>query len=116
MLDVVPGVLLGASSSYSAAVNINSAWMMRWWADCERGDWIEATRKKVLLDQMDRDASRRLPHLTAEPAWAKLYAQCGIAPSMSLAIRAPYAAASAEDAQAFRELLGTAYPELVWPS
>jgi len=110
---VVPGILLGAKGTYSAIVNISSTWMMKWWADCERGDWTSATRRKVVVDRMDRDAQLLLPHLTAEPSWAKLYARCGVAPQISLTVRAPYLGASETDAKAFRQLLEERYPELV---
>lgn len=110
---IVPGALLGARGTYSAIVNINSRWTADWWGACERGDWIEATRRKVLVDQMDADAQRLLPHLTAEPSWSKLYTRCGVAPQISLAVRAPYLAATEEDARVFRALLEERYPELV---
>ncbi|HEV8534602.1 MAG TPA: dihydrodipicolinate synthase family protein [Candidatus Limnocylindria bacterium] len=110
---IVPGLLLGAKGTYSAAVNISAVWMMEWWADCERGDWSAATSKKVLLDRMDREAVRRLPHLSAEPSWSKLYTRCGIFPTMPLAVRAPYLAATEDDARVFRGLLETEFAEMI---
>ena len=110
---IVPGLLLGAKGTYSAAVNISATWMMEWWADCERGDWTAATRKKVMLDRMDREAVRRLPHLSAEPAWSKLYTRCGILPTMTLAVKAPYLAATEEDASVFRALLESEFREMI---
>ncbi|MBM4420907.1 MAG: dihydrodipicolinate synthase family protein [Chloroflexi bacterium] len=113
---VVPGVLLGARGTYSAAVNISARWMMEWWRDCERGDWQAATRKKVMLDRMDREAVGLLSHLTAEPSWSKLYTRCGIYPKMPLRVRAPYLSATDEDAAAFTRLLETGYPEMIAPN
>jgi dihydrodipicolinate synthase/N-acetylneuraminate lyase len=111
--NIVPGVLYGAKGTYSAVANISSRWMVDWWTECERGDWPAATRRKLLLDRMDAEAVALLPHITAEPAWSKLYARSGIAPTIPLTVRAPYLAASEEDAVAFRGLLQRSYPELV---
>ena len=112
--QIVPGALFGARGFYSFLVNLNPRFTVELWRDCERGDWAEAARKRLLVEQFQRAWLRRVGPVTASPALAKLATRAGIAPEFPLRVREPYLAGTEEQVLALRELLREEYPELLY--
>ena len=114
--QIVPGGLFGAKGFYSFLVNLNPRFTRALWEDCERGDWVAAARRRLLVEAFFRDWRTRVPGLTASPSLAKLAARAGIGPEVPLRVRAPYRAATEDQVASLRDLLRTAYPELLYES
>ncbi len=110
--QIVPGALFGAKGFYSFLVNLNPRFTVELWRDCERGDWAEAARKRMLVDAFFREWLSDVGPVTASPALAKLAARVGIAPEMPLHVRPPYQAATEEHVTVLRRLLSERYDEL----
>lgn len=112
--QIVPGALFGAKGFYSFLVNLNPRFTVELWRDCERGDWVEAARKRMLVESFFRDWLSDVGPVTASPALAKLAARVGIAPEMPLHVRSPYRAATEAQVTALRRLLREGYGELCY--
>jgi dihydrodipicolinate synthase/N-acetylneuraminate lyase len=103
--QAMPGAMLGAKGIYSFTVNLNPTWTLGFWAACNRGDAAEAARRRVLEARLFEAWAPIMGDVDADQSYAKLAARCGIAPEMSLRVRAPYLAASEAQVHALRALL-----------
>jgi dihydrodipicolinate synthase/N-acetylneuraminate lyase len=112
--QIVPGAMFGAKGFYSFLVNLNPRFTAGLWRDCQRGDWAEAARKRVLVDTFFREWRATRPELTASPALAKIATRAGIFPEMPLGVRAPYLAGTEQHVDALRSLIRDRYPELAY--
>jgi dihydrodipicolinate synthase/N-acetylneuraminate lyase len=110
--QIVPGGLFGARGFYSFVANLNPRYAVELWRDCQRGDWVEAARKRTVIDAFFRDWRMTFGGVTASPAFAKIATKAGILPEMPLSVRAPYQSGTESHVRALRELLETKYRAL----
>lgn len=110
---MMPGALLGASGIYSAAANLNPRWAAEWWAAVTARQWDEVARRRTLLVRF-RDRWREILGDVAGPAVAKVFARCGVAPEISLAIQPPYRPATEAQSAAVGKVLKSDFPELCY--
>ncbi len=110
--QIVPGALFGARGFYSFLVNLNPAFTIGLWHACERGDWVEAARRRMLVEAFFRDWLGGLDAITSSPALAKIVTRAGMCPAMPLRVRAPYLSGTEAHVAALLRLLQERYPEL----
>jgi dihydrodipicolinate synthase/N-acetylneuraminate lyase len=110
--QAMPGAMLGAKGIYSFTVNLNPRWVVDFWAACARGDAAEAARRKALEAAFFDAWTPTLGDVTSSQAQAKIATRCGIAPEITLRVRAPYLAGSESHVQALRTLLDGPFEEL----
>ncbi|GIW04703.1 MAG: hypothetical protein KatS3mg059_1323 [Thermomicrobiales bacterium] len=84
--QIVPGALFGARGFYSFLANLNPRFTRNLWQACERGDWTEAARLRVMVEACFRDWLAMPGMVTASPALAKIAARAGIYPEMPLRV------------------------------
>jgi 4-hydroxy-tetrahydrodipicolinate synthase len=110
--QAMPGAMLGAKGIYSFTVNLNPGWVVDFWAACARGDATEAARRKALEAAFFDAWEETLGDVTSSQAQAKIATRCGIAPEISLRVRAPYFAGSEAHVNALQNLLDGEFREL----
>lgn len=103
--QAMPGAMLGAKGIYSFTANLNPVWSVEFWAACARGDAGEAARRKLLEARFFDAWHASWGDVTASQSLAKMATRCGIAPEMSLRVRAPYLAGTESQVDALRRLL-----------
>jgi dihydrodipicolinate synthase/N-acetylneuraminate lyase len=111
--QIVPGALFGARGFYSFLVNLSPRFTVALWRDCERGDWTEAARKRMVAEAFFREWLTQDGLPSASPALAKIATRAGIFPEMPLAVRAPYRAGAEDQVVTLRALLAKHYGELL---
>jgi len=110
--QIVPGALFGARGFYSFLANLTPRFALDLWRACERGDWTEAARRRMLIEAFFRDWLAIPGMVTASPALAKIAVRAGISPDMPLRVRAPYRTGTQDQVDFLRRLLHERYPEL----
>lgn len=110
---MMPGALLGAAGIYSAVANLNPRWAAEWWAAVTAGRWDEVARRRTVLVRF-RDRWREILGDVASPAVAKVFARCGVAPEISLAIQPPYRSATEAQVASLGKVLKADFPELCY--
>src|SRR6185503_226367 len=91
---------------------LNPRWTVAFWDACARGDVAEATRRKLLESRFFEAWSASWAPVSASQALAKIATQCGIAPEITLRVRAPYLAGTPEHVTVLRSLLDGEFSEL----
>ena len=79
---------------------------------CARRRATEASRCKLLEARFFEAWRASWPPVTASQALAKIATRCGIAPEITLRVRAPYLAGTEEHVAALRALLDGEFREL----
>ena len=110
--QAMPGAMLGAKGIYSFTANLNPHWSVAFWDACNRGDAVEAARLRLLEARFFRVWSAQWGEVTASQALAKIATRCGIAPEITLRVRAPYQAGTEVQVAALRSLLAGEFSEL----
>lgn len=110
--QAMPGAMLGAKGIYSFTANLNPRWTVAFWAASARGDAAEAARRKRLEARFFEAWSASWPPVTASQAFAKMATRVGIAPEISLRVRAPYLAGTDAQVAALAALLEGEFREL----
>ncbi len=110
--QAMPAAMLGARGIYSFTVNLNPTWSLAFWDACARGDAAEAARAKLVEARFFEAWSASWGDVSASQALAKMATRCGIAPEMSLRVRAPYLAATEAQVGQLRALLDGEFREL----
>ncbi len=109
--QAMPGAFLGARGIYSFTANLNPTWSAAFWAACARGDAVEAARRRTHEARFFRAWLPTMGDVTASQSFAKVATRCGIAPEITLRVRAPYQAGTEEHVRQLRALLDGEFRE-----
>ena len=110
--QAMPGAMLGAKGIYSFTANLNPRWSVAFWEACARGEAAEAARRKLLEASFFRAWSTSWGEVSASQSLAKIATRLGVAPEITLRVRAPYLAGTEAQVDALRELLDGDFREL----
>lgn len=110
--QAMPGAMLGAKGIYSFTANLNPVWAVEFFDACARGDVAEAARRKRLEARFFEAWSASWGPVTASQSLAKMATQCGVAPEITLRVRAPYLSGTDEQVAVLRSLLDGEFREL----
>ncbi|MBM4407294.1 MAG: dihydrodipicolinate synthase family protein [Chloroflexi bacterium] len=110
--QAMPGAMLGAKGIYSFTANLNPVWAVEFFAACARGDAHEAARRKLLEARFFDAWGGTWGEVTASQSLAKMATRCGVAPEITLRVRAPYLEGTKAQVDALRALLDGEFREL----
>ena len=110
--QAMPGAMLGAKGIYSFTANLNPRWSVAFWEACERGDAGETARRRLLEKRFFSAWSAQWGEVSASQSLAKIATRCGIAPEITLRVRAPYQAGTEDQVAGLRSLLAGEFRDL----